>query len=39
MNTNGKDNRIIRYNCDSLMDPTSDSNGNFEDYFIKVCES
>ena len=36
INIDGEDNRAIRYNYDSLEDPTSDSDGSFEDYLINT---
>ena len=36
VNIDGEDNRAIRYNYDSLEDPTSDSDGSFEDYLINT---
>ena len=38
INIDGEDNRTIRYNYDSLEDPTSDSDGSFEDYLINAWE-
>ena len=39
INIDGEDNRTIGYNYDSLEDPTSDSDGSFEDYWIIAGES
>ena len=36
INIDGEDNRTIGYNYDSLEDPTSDSDGSFEDYLINA---
>ena len=35
----GEDGTTIEYNYDSLEDPTSDSDGSFEDYWIIAGES
>ena len=39
INIDGEDNRTIGYSYDSLKDPTSDSDGSFEDYWIIARES
>ena len=36
INIDGEDNRTIGYNCNSLEDPTSDSDGSFEDNLINA---
>ena len=36
INIDGKDNKASGYNYDSLEDPTSDSDGSFEDYLINA---
>ena len=37
-NIDGEDNRVMRYNYDSLENLTSDNDGGFEDYLINAWE-